>query len=135
MNYERQLSLQDEDLILLNLLEVSYKLLSQEVDGEGYWQISVKYNPVDKINIGQEEYLISIFDQLIHALTQRGQNVYYAVETIEDIIDRWNEQFSTKVKDRIYDILTKTLVYYVEVENMAQLTQSVPHDMPQYMGS
>ena len=123
MNYERQLALQDEDLILLNLLEVPYKLLSQDVDGEGYWQISVKYNPIDKINISQEEYLISIFGQLIYILTQCGQNVYYAIETIEDIIDRWNEQFSAKVEDRVYDILTKTLVCYVESEQMRQLTQ------------
>lgn len=123
MNYEKQLSLQDEDLILLNLLEVPYKLLSQEVDGEGYWQISVKYNPIAKINTSQEEYLICIFEQLIHILTQCGQNVYYAIETIEDILDRWNEQFSTKVEDRIYDILTKTLVCHIESEQMNQLSQ------------
>lgn len=122
-NYERLLSLTDEDLILLNLLEVPYKLLSECTDGEGYWQISVKFNPVDKINTAQEEYLINTFDQLMYILIQCGQNVYYAIEVIEDIFDRWNEQFQTKVEDRVYDILTKTLVCHVESEQMNQLSQ------------
>ena len=124
MNFERLLSLTDEDLILLNLLEVPYKLLSQEQDGEGYWQISVKFNPIDKLNTSQEDYLISTFDQLACILIQCGQNVYYAIETIEDIFDRWNEQFQTKVEDRVYDILTKTLVSHVEQEQMKQLSQA-----------
>lgn len=119
---EQFLSLTEIDIILFELLDVPFRLGSQEPDGEGLYQISVKFNILDKLNNLSEENITIIFSNLIQCMQQQfGYCLDYIIELIEDTLDRLNEQSQTKVDDRVYDILTNILSEQIDDYNITRL--------------